>query len=254
MVVAAHPDDEVIGMGGIFRRFSDITSIQMTTGAPANVAFANAHGFGTSVEYAAARRVELVRALRLGGIQDERMLHLDLPDQELMQNIVFATNELARFFEAISPDTVITHSYEGGHQDHDATAFAVEAACKLLVSRKINPPTVIEFTSYHANSNSHMVTGRFLQKDGPTQVTVKLSAAECELKRRMFLCFETQRTVLKLFNIGAETFRRSPKYNFTQPPTAGPILYERLWKISRNISTDLAIKAIKSLGIADINF
>jgi hypothetical protein len=47
----------------------------------------------------------------------------------------------------IKPDIVFTHPYEGGHPDHDFTAFAVHAACRLTKSTK---SVIAEFASYNA--------------------------------------------------------------------------------------------------------
>ncbi len=47
---------------------------------------------------------------------------------------------------------VLTHAYEGGHPDHEAVAFAVQASGRPR----------IEMAGYHAGPNGHMIAGQFL--------------------------------------------------------------------------------------------
>jgi hypothetical protein len=64
MIVAAHPDDETIGMGAQLCRFRDALLVPVTDGAPRDGRDAHAHGFATIAEYAAAPRAELAAAAR----------------------------------------------------------------------------------------------------------------------------------------------------------------------------------------------
>jgi LmbE family N-acetylglucosaminyl deacetylase len=72
MIVVAHPDDETIGMGAQLCCFKDALLLQVTDGAPRDGRDAAAHGFANIAEYAFARRVELLTALRAGGAGDLR--------------------------------------------------------------------------------------------------------------------------------------------------------------------------------------
>ncbi|MEO5568891.1 MAG: hypothetical protein ABIR92_10385, partial [Gemmatimonadaceae bacterium] len=44
---------------------------------------------------------------------------------------------------------MLTHPYEGGHSDHDSTAFAVHLATGMLLREGRRAPIILELTSYH---------------------------------------------------------------------------------------------------------
>src|SRR5579885_729308 len=159
LVVAAHPDDETIGAGGLLGHLHDPYILHVTDGAPRNLEFARAAGFQTRAQYARARQEELASALRLAGISASRWLSLGITDQTASLDLAGLVHRLLRLLRTIVPQAVLSHAYEGGHPDHDATAFAIHAACRLLPS----PPRIYEFTSYHAaRPPLAMESGRFL--------------------------------------------------------------------------------------------
>src|SRR5689334_21245962 len=65
LLVAAHPDDEVIGAGAQLPRWRNLSLLHITDGAPHNPDEAHAAGFDNKQDYARARRLELQVALRL---------------------------------------------------------------------------------------------------------------------------------------------------------------------------------------------
>src|SRR5205814_217685 len=63
-IVVAHPDDEVIGVGGQLARWSSAAAIvHVTDGVPPDVGAAVGAGFASRRAYANARRRELLAAL-----------------------------------------------------------------------------------------------------------------------------------------------------------------------------------------------
>ncbi|MDQ6700279.1 MAG: PIG-L family deacetylase [Acidobacteriota bacterium] len=251
-IVAAHPDDEVIGAGGHLPQLRDAVFIHVTNGAPRNSRDAAVAGFSSPQEYARARAQELASALKLAGIDPGNRQPMGMVDQEASYHLCRLTRSLIDLLRENRTDVVLTHPYEGGHPDHDATAFSVRAACGILKKQGARFPRIVEFTSYHAR-DGHLIAGEFLPDEsdpGNGEITVDLSAEMRDLKRRMFDCYVTQRHVLQLFPIHSERFRPAPVYHFNSPPHAGPLHYERFdWGITGEQWRGLAFDAARELGL-----
>ncbi len=222
-LVVAHPDDETIATGGSLHLLPELLLVHVTDGAPHRLADAATAGFDTQAAYATARRGELMAALQVAGVSPTTV-ELGVADQDASLNMPGIAGSLARLFDAHGTETVITHAYEGGHPDHDATAFAVHAAA--------GHRPVLEFAGYYANAAGTLVTGRFLP--GPAKrgrlcgdpLVVMLTKSEQAQKRAMFDCFRTQAAILGAFGTHEERFRRAPAYDFTAPPSPGRLNYE----------------------------
>lgn len=249
ILIAAHPDDETIGAGGLLLRLGEPTLLHLTDGAPRDRRDAAAAGFQTREGYAAARRRELIEAAALAQIPSERCIEIGLVDQEASFHLDRLTCRLADWIAEMRPDLILTHPYEGGHPDHDAAAFAVHAARELLKKGGWPSPLVAEFTSYHAE-NGELAVGAFLPMEEVQETIVLLSEAERDLKRRMFACFATQRPLLIAFPIEAERFRPAPAYDFTRSPHPGRLHYEQYeWGVTGERWRELARAALRKLKL-----
>ncbi len=249
VLVAAHPDDETIGAGGMLSRMQEPVIVHVTDGAPANPDWAQNAGYSSAEEYAKARRQELLNALELAGIGEERLRSLHLADQGVWLELAELAEKLRRILEELRPRSVLTHAYEGGHPDHDSTAFAVHAACLMLAK----PPKAYEFTSYHSadGDSAAIETGRFLP-GGDAGEAITLTNQERERKRRMIECFGSQIEMLRQFPVDVERFRAAPVYDFTQPPHTGRLFYENFaWGTTGEQWRLAAALALRSLGIPE---
>jgi len=246
LVVVAHPDDEVIGLGAQLRRFRDATILHVTDGAPHDGRDAAMHGFADTGAYAAARRSELLATLDLAGIGADRALQLGIPDQQAALNLPRLTRQVAAIIAERRPAILVTHAYEGGHPDHDAAAFAVHAALRLLGPPR---PLLLEMTCYHAGPEG-VVLGRFLPAEGCDPVAITLSLQARALKRRMIGCFATQREVLAPFPTDAESLRPAACHDFARPPHPGRLHYENFpWGMTGERFRHLAAQALQELGM-----
>lgn len=127
LVVAAHPDDEVLGLGGTLARHADqgdeIHILILAEGATSRQgegAEAVAH-----LRQVAARAAAILgaRPPRFAGLPDNRMDSLDLLD---------VTQVVEAVVEEVKPDVVYTHHGGDLNRDHRVTHEAVVTACRPL--------------------------------------------------------------------------------------------------------------------------
>jgi N-acetylglucosamine malate deacetylase 2 len=290
-LVSAHPDDETVGAGGLLARMRDPIIVEVTGGAPRNLADARAAGYDSREEYGNARRQELLNALeacvpayadepasgaddRLSssagplesrtpranaghkkrwpalGSADSFVVWLDVVDREASLDMAGIARRIAEIVRERRPAILLTHPYEGGHPDHDATAFAVHAACAITPAA----PEIYEFPSYHAYTGRtedppRMETGRFLAGQEQGEV-ITLSLEARGRKARAMDCFATQLHMLRHFAVDVERFRTAPVYDFTQAPHPGKLFYEHFdWGMTGERWRVLAAEAARTLGI-----
>lgn len=228
LLVAAHPDDETVGIGAQLHRCDDLFLLHLTDGAPRNLADARRHGFQDAPSYAAARARELHAALAAGSVSAARF-SWGLPDQGLASVLPELCRRLAAFIQWLRPDALITHAYEGGHPDHDSAALGCQVALSALpLGRR---PRRLEFAGYHAATGAPR-WGRFVTEDA-SELTIPLTGAEQRRKAAMLACFTTQAAVLADAPRTQERLRRAPEHDFRHPPHPGPLWYERMgWGVS----------------------
>ena len=226
MVVVAHPDDETIAVGARMGRFHDAHFVHVTDGAPRNKQDSLAHGFATLAEYRQARARELTEMFVTAGLDGVSRCCLNIPDQEATLNLAEITREVALLIAQFEPAVILTHSYEGGHPDHDACAFAAHHAVQLHRARGGPRPLILESPFYNAGPEG-LEAGAFLHTpEMMPEVSYKLSPNERERKRALISCFVTQSETLSGFPNATERYRIAPVYDFTLPPHGGKVLYD----------------------------
>ncbi len=224
-VIVAHPADEVIGAGGLLSKLKDVTVIHLTDGAPRSERIAYEAGFDGIAEYTEARRRECISALALVNVPADHILELDIGDHQAPQFLTELSKKLTTLLQQCAPDVVLTHPYEGGHPDHDAAAFATNAAVRLLRRNGFRAPMLFEMALHPGRDGEKRVLD-FLPSSGRETTTLMLDQEAQDLKRRMYECFATQREALRENPLGPERFRRPPPYDFTMPPQCGKLNYE----------------------------
>jgi LmbE family N-acetylglucosaminyl deacetylase len=226
LLIVAHPDDEAIGAGVLLSGLPDVTIVHVTDGAPRDNRVAKRRGFPNRDAYAEARRTEVLDALRVVGVDESRVRCLGMVDGETTLRMVELCHRVIDLLIELDPEIVLTHPYEGGHTDHDTTAFAVHLACGILRREGVPAPVILELTSYH-NRNGKRVRSQFLTRKNVPVRSLELTPEDQLLKIRMFEQFVSQRECLMAFPVTAEKFRVAPRYSFTAPPHEGELDYER---------------------------
>lgn len=138
LVVAPHPDDEVLVAGGLMQMLAEAgraaTVVAVTDGEgshPGSPAWPPAR-------LRAARAAETAEALRVLGLDDVPVLRLGVPDG----GIAAAQAALAARLEAlVEPgDLLVTTWRYDGHPDHEACARACAAAAAARAARLLEVP------------------------------------------------------------------------------------------------------------------
>lgn len=251
LVVIAHPDDEVIAAGALMAGAGSVGVICATNGAPVDGSAAEAAGFDNWMAYAQARVAESDAALKQLGREIRLAENLGIPDQALSSHLVpLARYLVARLRDGVSH--VITHAYEGGHPDHDSTAFAVHAACALIAQSGAEPPIIVEAPLYNAPGED-WTYGRFVDHpDAGPELVMPLGSKQQALKRRLFECHATQSDVLARFSLTEERFRVAPRYHFAVAPHPGEVGFSRWpWLIGGPVWRDHASRAMERLGLVE---
>lgn len=138
VVVAPHPDDEVIGCGGMLAAAAEhnnpVALIAVTDGEACYPPSPN----WTRQQLAATRRAETMEALHRLGIMPTAVDRLGLPDGEVRQHKRVLIQQLCRL---IRPgDVVITTWRHDGHPDHDMVGGAAAEAADMRGAKLIEVP------------------------------------------------------------------------------------------------------------------
>jgi N-acetylglucosamine malate deacetylase 2 len=246
-VIVAHAADEIVGAGCLISKLVEVTVLHVTDGAPCDMHDARAAGFEKRTDYAAARRAECVAALALAQVPEDRVIEFAITDQCAAACLGDLTRRITTFLQQSEADIVVTHPYEGGHPDHDATAFATHAALRLMQESGFQPPVLFEM-ALHPSDDFKARVPEFLPGGESETTTLLLDERARKLKQRMLACFETQRASLAISPIGAEKFRQPLNYDFSLPPQEGRLHYEKFsWALRSHEWQALAGAALATL-------
>lgn len=128
VVLAAHPDDEVLGVGGLLRRLAGCgSSIAMVWATDGEASHPGSTRLAPE-RLGELRRAESVAAIGKLGISPEATHHLGLPDSGLATRLSELLDALRTVID--ESDVVIAPWRGDGHPDHEAVG---EAAARLGV-------------------------------------------------------------------------------------------------------------------------
>ena len=132
LVVAPHPDDEVLGVGGLLAVLRDAEVVAVTDGEashPGSTVY-------TRPQLAALRRDETAEALRRLDLRDAPVVHLGQPDGGIDEDAVAAA-----LAARLAPGRWCLATWrDDGHPDHEAVGRAAAAACAATGARLLEYP------------------------------------------------------------------------------------------------------------------
>jgi N-acetylglucosamine malate deacetylase 2 len=245
LVFVAHPDDETLACGGLLQRMPASLVVFATDGTPAG--FGLERKYGSLKTYTELRFQEASRALRLVPSASVGWLtRADgsyFGDMHVFEELPEAAASLRAIAESFSPDAIVSHTYEGGHIDHDACSFLAMHVAEVLSLRRF------EFPMYWVDESGQAVLQVFREVKPRAAGEVmewQLGGAEIERKKNMMAEYHTQKGTVSTFAPGVERFRlaTSDQLSFTIPQCRDYLYQNRPPKFYHTHRHRLSAKAL----------
>jgi N-acetylglucosamine malate deacetylase 2 len=206
LIFVAHPDDETLACGGLLQRMPASLVVFATDGTPAG--FGLERKYGSLKTYTELRFQEASRALsHVPSASFGWLTRADgsyFEDMHVYEELAEAVTSLRAIAQTFSPDAIVSHTYEGGHIDHDACSFLAMHVGEVLSLKRF------EFPMYWVDASGQAVLQVFRDvKTGAAGdvMELQLSRAEIECKGKMMAEYRTQRGTVSTFAPGVERFR-----------------------------------------------
>lgn len=218
LILAPHPDDEVVGAAAAISRARSAEArlwvCWLTTGVPARTLLWPWQRAGHPARVT-RRRAEAAAAAALLGLDVAGFQ--DWPTRTLKDHLPEARAVIAAAIDRLAIDRLWVPAFEGGHQDHDA------ANC--LASTFRGRVAVWEFAEYGLFGR-RIRRNQFPRPSGGEQV-LRLTAGEAALKARALAIYRSEAGNLGHIGQAQECFRPLAACDYARPPHPGPLFYQR---------------------------
>jgi LmbE family N-acetylglucosaminyl deacetylase len=243
LVLAAHPDDEVVAcaaaVGRAQAKGAEIFVLFLTHGCIAqNVMWPWQRR--RYERHVARRRAESEAAAKLLNITP---LGWSLrPARHLWRELSAVYNEALTAADQNKIDQIWVPAYEGGNADHDA----LNAAGSLLRVRF----NVLEFSEY--NYSGRKTRSQQFPHPNASEQTITLTPAETEKKEAALALYKSEQGNLGYVKTRRECWRPLAAYDYSRPPHAGKLWYARFqWVPFRHPRVDFTDPADVSAAIVE---
>jgi len=159
LILAAHPDDEVLGMGGTITKLTknrcEVKIVIMATGISArrsaNFRNNSSYTVGNDVHIKMEQQIKDLRldaknAAKIMGVTDIELM--DFPDNEMdrVSNLEI-TKTIEQIIQKFKPEIVFTHSQYDINVDHRVLYYATLTATRPKVGQKVKEVITFEVPS-----------------------------------------------------------------------------------------------------------
>lgn len=180
VILAPHPDDEILGCGGLLQKLSklqrNIVLIAVTNGTkshPDSTLYTEDH-------LNQIRPAESKAALEVLDIQNIQRIALNLKDGAIA---ISHAEFYAKLEQLLEPNDILVTTYEkDGHPDHEHSAYVVSQICKKY---QLKYYQVLIWTWHWAAPNNAQI-------EWEQAYRLDLDSNELEMKHRAIQCFKSQ--------------------------------------------------------------
>lgn len=180
VVVAPHPDDEVLGCGGLMRQAHanalDVLVVSVSDGEHCYPG----HPYWTPERLRPTRRQELADALAALGLRDPSTVALEMPDGGLCEAADIVAQMLGA--QLRSDDLVLVTWERDGHPDHEGASIAARRAAASIGCRFLQYPVW----------GWHWASPDSPELDALRPLRLDLDAQTRHAKQQAIACFATQ--------------------------------------------------------------
>jgi N-acetylglucosamine malate deacetylase 1 len=218
LLLAPHPDDEVVGCAVAVRRAqadgARFYSLYLTTGLAARSAVWPWHRPRYDRRIGRRRAEARLVASEMGV---DPVAFCPWPARTLKAELSSALAHIRAAIADLDIEAIWTPAWEGAHQDHDITNF--------LAAQFASQCEIVEFAEYHL-ANGRAVSGRFRLPNGQETV-LRLDDEERRWKRGLLRLYRSERGNLRHIKCETESFRPLARYDYARRPHEGRLFYER---------------------------
>ena len=224
VILAPHPDDEVIGCGILINRLikkkKKVTIVYLTNGisrkekTDVNLI----KGFDSYEMYCKERLKEREKFHKITGVSS--LCFDDIYSRELSFHIKDLFKNIKNTFSNNSSTLFLCPPYEGGHPDHDISSCI---ASKLKDSLDFE---VWEYALYNGRDISN-IKQSFLDNSKVNISVINPTPEELYLKKKWIGCYKSQYSfIIGHLSFTEEKFRLLPSYDYSVSPVKDKAYYE----------------------------
>ena len=218
LIVAPHPDDEIVGLGITIKKLL-IKKKKIIIFFPTNgVVCQKQMWFWKRKCYqdiVKIRTKEMKKSLNALGIKKSYLQNI--PTRSLKEKITATHKIIKKIIKKDRIDTIFCPAYEGGHQDHDITNF--------ICSRFKKKIQVFEFAEYNFFKRK-INLNKFIRSKNEENI-LRLNENEKLLKKELLAVYASEKNNLNFLSPDIEAYRKIENYNYSKPPHEGILFYRR---------------------------